>query len=233
MLNTTRAPHLSPDDWHDIIEAGGDPFATDLEGNSQPPINLPLPDLILLTRLAATFRNTDGLQKILQSRAVTIIVGLEPTPQLGKLLTGAVLPEGWTAQSRAPRSTSILVLQLPNNVLSAKELQHNLHCSAPMLLPFPHGEEVPHLLTMEGTGTNLLTLAELNADILIAVLSATHSATGRIDDDAVRAALPDDGKLAALDSAQLAVAFRANSCGNIGPSVAAPQLSRPRQHGKS
>lgn len=49
MLNTTRAPHLSPDDWHDIIEAGGDPFATDLEGNSQPPINLPLPDLLIVT----------------------------------------------------------------------------------------------------------------------------------------------------------------------------------------
>ncbi|GGB20513.1 hypothetical protein [Allosediminivita pacifica] len=94
MGSVSSAPHLSPEEWDAIAADGGDPLATATDGSTRPATPLPLRDVILLVRLAATFRTAESWEAGLQPGAMTVVVGLEPNLSLGKLLTGAMLPEG-------------------------------------------------------------------------------------------------------------------------------------------
>ena len=221
MTEAKPAPRFSQEEWNAIRAAGGDPFATDADGNSLPDVVLHVPDLILLTRLAATFLNEGGLQESLHPGAVTIIIGLEPSLGLGKLLSETTLPNSWTTFNRAPRTAALPVLQVPERAPSGNELERCLYRHAPILLPVEKREDIPPLLTSTECGTRVLTLAEMDPDILIATLVATHSATGRIDEDAVRSALPSDAALAAVEPEQLAVAFRARTAGGVADRIRA------------
>ncbi|OLS51850.1 hypothetical protein BV392_07415 [Rhodovulum sulfidophilum] len=128
MGRVSSASHLPPEEWDAIAADGGDPFATAANGSTRAAIPLPLRDVIL----AATFRNAEGWEACLQPGALTVVVGLEPTLSLGKLLTGAMLPNGWSTQSRAPRSAPHPVLQLPDRPVMEKELERLLHHPAPI-----------------------------------------------------------------------------------------------------
>ncbi|MGO1911055.1 MAG: hypothetical protein ACTH02_04500, partial [Corynebacterium sp.] len=64
------------------------------------------------------------------------------------------------------------------------------------------------------------TYAPLSVEILIAALRATHSATGRIDETAVRTALPNDAALSDLDALSLSLAMRAPSAKAVAERIA-------------
>ncbi|SEO16899.1 ATP-dependent Zn proteases [Paracoccus alcaliphilus] len=74
-----------------------------------------------------------------------------------------------------------------------------------------------------------LKFAPLDTEILIMALRATHSATGRIDEVAVRAALPNDATLAELDALALTMAMRAPVAKTVAEQIttmtAGPQRS--------
>lgn len=227
MGRVSSAPHLPQDEWEAIVAGGGDPFATAQDGSTRSAIPLPLRDVILLARLAATFRTTEGWEAVLQPGAVTMVVGLEPTLSLGKLLTAAMLPNGWAIQSRAPRSAPHPVLQVPDRTVSEKELERLLHHPAPILLPVAKQEHLPTLVGTGETGARILTLKKLNADILLFALSVNHSATGRIDVDSVRAILPDDESLASLEAGHLAMACRAPTAREVAERISVMTRKAP------
>lgn len=147
------------------------------------------------------------------------MAGLEPTLSLGKLLTDAMLPEGSSTQSRAPRSTPHPVLQLPDRPVSEKELEHLLHHPAPILLPVERQEHLPALVGTGETGARVMVLEKVNADILLFALSVSHSATGGIDEESVRPTLPDDENLASLEAGQLAMACRAPTAQEVAKRI--------------
>ncbi|MAC78371.1 MAG: hypothetical protein CML66_09940 [Rhodobacteraceae bacterium] len=227
MARVSSAPHLPQDEWHAIAADGGDPFATAQDGSTRSAIPLPLRDVILLARLAATFRTAEGWEASLQPGALTILVGLEPTLSFGKLLTAAMLPEGWSTQSRAPRASPHPVLQLPDRPVMEKELERLLHHPAPILLPVAKQEHLPTLVGAGETGARILTLKELNADILLFALSVSHSATGRIDADSVRALLPNDECLASLEAGYLAMACRAPTAREVAERISVMTRKAP------
>lgn len=229
MARVSSAPHLPQDEWHAIAADGGDPFATAQDGSTRPAIPLPLRDVILLARLAATFRDAESWEASLQPGALTILVGLEPTLSLGKLLTGAMLPEGWSTQSRAPRASPHPVLQLPDRPVSDKELERLLHHPAPILLPVAKQEHLPSLVGSGETGARVLVLEEVNADILLFALSVSHSATGKIDADSVRAILPDDESLAGLEAGHLAMACRAPTAQEVAKRISLMTRTAPAE----
>ncbi|WP_420003054.1 AAA family ATPase [Arenibacterium sp. LLYu02] len=220
MLRATNAPHLPPEEWSAISAVGGDPFATSEDGSNRPSVALPQQDVILLARLAATFRNAENWEACLQSGALTIVVGLEPSFRLGQLLTGAMLPEGWSTHSRAPRSTLAQVLQLPDKPVMEKDFEQFLHNPAPILLPVQRQEHLPALLGTGETGARVFALQNLNADILLFALSISHSATGRVDEANVRTLLPADEYLATLEAGQLAFACRAPTARDVAERLA-------------
>ena len=235
MGRVSSAPHLSPEEWDAIAEDGGDPFATAQDGSTRPAIPLPLRDVILLARLAATFRTAETWEATLQPGALTVVVGLEPTLSLGKLLTAAMLPNGWAIQSRAPRSAPHPVLQLPDRPVMEKELERLLQHPAPILLPVAKQEHLPALVGAGETGERILFLEKVNADILLFALSVSHSATGRIDADSVRALLPNDESLATLEVGQLAMACRAPTAREVAERISlmtktAPAAEVAREH---
>lgn len=66
MGSVSSARHLPPEEWDAIVADGGDPFATAPDGSTRPAIPLPLSDVILLARLAATFRTAEHWEASLQ-----------------------------------------------------------------------------------------------------------------------------------------------------------------------
>lgn len=95
-----------------------------------------------------------------------------------------------------------------------------LHHPAPMLLPVQRREDLPVFFGIGETGARALTLEKLNADILLFALSITHSATGRIDEESVRALLPNDDLLEALEPGHLAMACRAPTAQKVAERIA-------------
>ncbi|MBL3596470.1 AAA family ATPase, partial [Rhodovulum sulfidophilum] len=232
MGRATRALHLPPEEWGAIAADGGDPFATAADGRTRAAIPLPLRDEILVARLAATFRNVEGWEARLQPGALTVVVGLEPALSLGKLLTGAMLPEGWSTHSQAPRSSPHPVLQLPDRPVKEKELERCIHHPAPILLPVGRQEHLPALFGTGETGARVLTLEELNADILLFALSISHSATGRVDEETIRTLLPDDELLASLEAGHLAMVCRALTARDVAERIALMTKAAPDSEGK-
>ncbi|WP_417818827.1 AAA family ATPase [Tritonibacter scottomollicae] len=229
MARVSSAPHLPQDEWHAIAADGGDPFATAQDGSTRPAIPLPLRDVILLARLAATFRDAESWEASLQPGALTILVGLEPSFSLGKLLTGAMLPEGWSTHSRAPKSASHPVLQLPDRPVVEKELERLLQHPAPILLPIAKQEHLPALVGSGETGGRVLVLEKVNADILLFALSVSHSATGRVDEESVRTLLPNDESLATLEAGQLAMACRAPTAQEVAKRISLMTRTAPAE----
>ncbi|RAP40342.1 hypothetical protein BYZ73_15430 [Rhodovulum viride] len=227
MGRVSSASHLPPEEWHAIAADGGDPFATAANGTTRAAIPLPLRDVILVARLAATFQNAEGWEACLQPGALTVVVGLEPTLSLGKLLTGDMLPNGWSTQSRAPRSAPHPVLQLPDRPVMEKELERLLHHPAPILLPVGRQEHLPASFGTGETRARVLVLEKVNADILLFALGVSHSATGRIDEESVRAMLPDDESLASLEAGNLAMACRAPAAQGVAKRISLMTKAAP------
>lgn len=240
-LNTSPcAQNISPEECEAIAEAGGDPTATASNGSPQPRILLPASKLIPLLRLAASIGSLEDRDAMLVPGAITVIEGIPGNliDAIKKLLPHA-LPQSWSlamSMGRLPREKPYLLVlgpELMNGKISdhaergfAAELASAIDMRVPILILLPDVATAPEVL--HHPPVQRRAFAPLSAEILITALRATHSATGRIDEAAVRVALPDDTLLSDLDALSLSLAMRAPTAKAVAERIAALTVKAPR-----
>ncbi|PTE19969.1 AAA family ATPase [Cereibacter changlensis JA139] len=225
--------HMPAEDWHAILDAGGDPYATSETGAVRPASPLPASRLLLALRLAATFGSTEGRDHALRHGGVTVIRRV-PAADLSSVqeVLANLLPEGWRVvvpeRNHHNRECSLLLAtpSLFTGELKGVDLFrfHRLitDCfegNLPMVILLPDTVDLPTDFPRHGYTD--LTLAPISADILLAQLAASHSATGRVNEAAIRQALPEDSVLATLPRLTVLLALRAPTA-----PAAARQLAR-------
>ncbi|ETX10240.1 hypothetical protein OCH239_22330, partial [Roseivivax halodurans JCM 10272] len=178
-----------------LREAGADGWALDATGSDQP-AHIIAPDRILMAlRLAATFTTEERfLADGLRPRALTVLDGVEPHALDGaaKTIGRLMLPQGWSAQLRAPHGGATKVLQvirpyeigtnrLPDHAYARaeSEIVTALALPHPVMVLLPAG--APLSASLRRVLPPALTLAPIDREILLALLAQTHSATGKID----------------------------------------------------
>ncbi|WP_128255386.1 AAA family ATPase [Falsirhodobacter deserti] len=227
------AQNISPEEHDAIADASGDPAATASDGTSQPRIRLPSGKLIPLLRLVASIGDIPDRDAMLASGAITVFerVPADLIHMLQKLLP-LLLPTGWSpamSLGRLPQDKPYLLVLNPepmNGKVSeraeaafADDLARAVDMRAPILILLP--EEAKGLTIPQQAPVQRRIFAPLSVDILIAALRATHSATGRIDEAAVRNVLTNDAALSNLDALSLSLAMRAPTAKAVAERVAA------------
>ncbi len=229
LLNAGYHVQHLPDALRDAIaQAGDDPAATDEHGRNQPAVRLPTRKLLLLIRLAASFVSASALAARLKDGAITVIEGV-PEGDLDLLQDALrhLLPQGWSlgtnarAQAKANYLCSIALQGLEGSAMTHglnANIASVIDLAMPILIALPPMATRPPMLTPDTTHT--LQLAPITPDVLIALMRATHSATGRIDELAVRAALPEEAHLAKADPTRIALALRAPTARKVAERLA-------------
>ncbi|WP_323716418.1 AAA family ATPase [Paracoccus aminovorans] len=236
------AQNVSVEEYDAIQEAGGDPAATDANGASQPRIRLPASKLIPLLRLAATIGATQDRDAMLAPGAITVITGVpdDILDQLKKLLIN-ILPANWsvaTSLKYGTQNQDCLITLNPDvsdgkisryaQIAFDRDLVVAIDRQAPLLVLLPIAAAAAAPAALANPLIRRLEFAPLSAEVLIMALRATHSATGRIDEAAVRAALPNDATLAELDALALTLAMRAPTAKAVAERIAALTVKAPR-----
>ncbi|WP_323715973.1 AAA family ATPase [Paracoccus aminovorans] len=233
-LNTSpAAQNVSPEEHGAIADAGGDPDATAANGVSHPRIRLPAGKLLPLLRLAASIGSLKDRDAMLVPGAITVIEGIPGSliDTLKKLLPHA-LPAGWSlamSMGRLPREKPYLLVlgpELMNGKISEhaergfkEDLATAIDMRSPILVLLPEIAKAPAVL--HHPPVKRRTFVPLSVEIMITALRTTHSATGRIDEAAVRVALPDDTLLSELDALSLGLAMRAPTAKAVAERLAA------------
>lgn len=227
------AQNVSPEEHDAIQEAGGDPAATASDGTSQPRVRLPSGKLIPLLRLVASIGNLADRDAMLALGAITVIerVPADLIHMLQKLLP-LLLPTGWSpamSLGRLPQDKPYVLVLNPepmNGKISERaeaaftgDLARAVDMRAPILVLLPEEAKGPAL--PQQPPIQRRTYTPLSVDILIAALRATHSATGRIDEAAVRAVLGNDAALMDVDALSLSLAMRAPTAKAVAERIAA------------
>jgi MoxR-like ATPase len=158
---------------------------------------------------------------LLSPTAVTVISGIDDAALLRRTLRRGYLPSGWRAAERAGETDArpALLVIAPDLVSCrltpagaawfATMIEGALDAREPVLITLPDHVRLPQ--DVSAILPPPAALPNIDEDIVIALLRHTHSATGRIDEAAVRRALPDDRALARLSRAQLQIALRADT----------------------
>lgn len=224
------AQDVSPEEHDAIADAGDDPTAN---STSQPRIRLPSGKLIPMLRLVASIGDIPDRDAMLAPGAITMIerVPSDLISTIQKLLPHA-LPISWTlamSPGRLPKDVRYLMVLNPepmNGKISERaeaaftaDLARAIDMRAPILVLLP--EEAKGLAISRQAPVHRRIFAPLSVDILIAALCATHSATGRIDEVGVRAALPGDAALSELDALSLSLAMRSPTARDVAEQIAA------------
>ncbi|KIC33882.1 hypothetical protein RA25_06240 [Leisingera sp. ANG-S5] len=215
------ARHLPPELWEALEQEGADPYACDNTGRWLPGTDLPADKLLLLLRIAAAFGSPAAVDAQLARGAVLILRNVPASgfSSVENLLNHALLPPGWQAydarrQVQLPQRVTLAVPSVRDDEIEQRhfdELQDliikGLAHSQPLWICLPDEMALPALLVAEHC--HQLTVPQVDADFLIALLRQTHSRTGRIDEAAARAALPPNGQLQELSTPALSFALRA------------------------
>ncbi|WP_237763515.1 AAA family ATPase [Falsirhodobacter sp. alg1] len=227
------AQNICPEDYDAVQEAGGDPAATASDGTWQPRIRLPSGKLIPLLRLVASIGDIPDRDAMLAPGAITMI-GRVPGDEIHMLqkLLPLLVPAGWSlamSLGRLPKDKPHMLVLNPEpmngrvteRAMSAftDDLARAVDMRAPILVLLP--EESKGLPIPQQAPIQKRTYAPLSVDILIAALRATHSATGRIDEAAVRAVLANDAALMDVDALSLSLAMRAPTAKAVAERIAA------------
>lgn len=213
---------LPPDLRDELIADEVDPEAIDTTTWAHRPAVWISPQRLLLTiRLAALFGSRERLNASLSPTAVTVISGVDDAALLRRTLRRGYLPSGWRAAERAGETDArpALLVIAPDLVSGrltpagaawfATTIEGALDAREPVLITLPDHVRLPQ--DVSAILPPPAALPNIDEDILIALLRHTHSATGRIDETAVRSALPDNKTLARLSRAQLQIALRADT----------------------
>lgn len=233
--SSPSAQNISPNEYEAVAEAGDDPAATAANGASQPRIRLLASKLIPLLRLMATIGPVEDRDAMLAPGAITVITGVpdDMLDQLKKLLTN-ILPANWsvaTSPKYGTQSQDGLITLNPDvsdckisryaHTALERDLAATVQRQTPLLVPLPIAAAAAAPALLANPLVTRKEFAPLDAEILIMELRATHSATSRIDEMAVRAALPNDATLAELDTLALSVAMRAPRTKAVAQQIAA------------
>jgi cell division protease FtsH len=209
-----------------VLDAGGDPLAVDADGRDRPQVHVPATDLALMFRLCATIGSPDCIAGIMAPGAASLIETGENTGGMSLsdvrlMLAATILPEGAQVVSPArigdPRcSPDLCVVEI--NSEDWKKARVTQETTQVLI----RGFEAPHpllILTEDHTAVpgdirralpEPLRLAPLSRDIVMALIAASCSATGKID-PCIYEALPPDRDLAGLPEASLMFALRAGA----------------------
>lgn len=224
---------MPPEESDAIAAAGGDPAATAEDGTHAPRIRLPARKLIGLVQLSASIGPLADRNAMLAPGAISVIEGIpDDLLDLFKSLLRYLLPEGWASvtSALASRPGTPYLITLNPEVLDgkvskfaqlafSKGLSRAIDARAPILLLLPKVAAMPDAL--KSKAVQHMDCAPLSLDVLIAALRATHSATGRIDEAAVRAALPADIDLSDLDPVAISLAMRAPTARAVAEQLSA------------
>ncbi|WP_240547657.1 AAA family ATPase [Paracoccus sp. J56] len=234
------AQNISPEEHDAIADAGGDPAATAANGTSQPRIRLPAGKLFPLLRLAASIGSIPDRNAMLVPGAITVIARVpgDLIDQINRLMSH-LLPQDMSvalSPGRLPKGQPYVLLLSPdisNNKVSeravsafAADLARAVDMRAPIVILWPDEAAVPAML--QQAPIQRRAFAPLSAEILMTALRATHSATGRIDETAVRTALPNDAALSDLEPLALSLAMRAPSAKAVAERIVTLTNKAPR-----
>ncbi|MBY6069630.1 AAA family ATPase [Leisingera aquaemixtae] len=238
--------HLPPELWEALEQEGADPYACDDTGQWLPGTDLPADKLLLLLRIAAALGSPAAVDAQLSRGAVLILRNVPASgfSSVENLLNHALLPPGWQAYDarRQVQLPQRVTLAVPSARDGAIEQQHidelqdliikGLAHSQPLWICLPDEMALPAPLVAEHC--HQLTVPQVDADFLIALLRQTHSRTGRIDEAAARAALPPNGQLQELSTPALSFALRAPTAKKmaqrLSQALAAAAASPPEAH---
>ncbi|WP_241648443.1 AAA family ATPase [Paenirhodobacter populi] len=216
-----------------LRDDGGDPFAVSVTGTDAPAIPLPAGALLTVVRLAASF-GTDGIAAALRPGAVTVLRGGVPDDtELLRSMLAHLLPPGWqvknpvrgarvgpntlvfleTTRDSKGKLSELAVFELRRKIRAA------LDSATPVLIALPPDLDLPPALMPQALDQRRF--VPVGADILIAALCASHSATRRIDEEAVRRALPSEALLADLPMLGFAIAMQAKTARAVAERIAA------------
>ncbi|MCQ0093963.1 AAA family ATPase [Roseovarius sp. M141] len=216
------------DDQDALRAAGGDPLAVDNQGRDRPAVHVPTSALSLMLRLCATIGTQARVKDIMAPGAVTLIeigpdTGGMSMTSVRSMLESTILPDEaqvWPAvllKDADPKVDGVPDLCV---VEIAIEDRDKLRIRGAALQGVTRALDAPYpVLILAETLAQLpedlrralpdpLQLAPLSRDILMAMIAATSSATGKIDPELFDA-LPQDRALARLSDASLTLALRA------------------------
>ena len=227
-------PHLPHDLADELRAAGADAEARLITGESRPAAPLPAVELSLAIRLAALFGSAKALQPLLQPGAISFITGLYgPEIEVAEqVLRHGILPPDMRIADTAhkPSDKTALLLLYPSLTDKAVtkytltrflgEIDDAIDTALPILALLPEASDLPDTPRNQSFAT-FLALPPLSTDVMITHLCHSHSATGRIDEASVRAALPGDDQLADLPTAALRLALRAPTAFDVATRIAA------------
>lgn len=222
LLDAGAVSRMPPDLRDDLLETGADPEAIDLAtGQHRPAIWIGPQRLLLAIQLAVVLATEDSFRDWLLPGAVTVLSGITDIDLLRKTTQRAFLPATWRAsvlQLDSGGEPTLLIVAPDRSVgrmtsgaatRFSEGIGNAMEAEGPVLIALAAETDLPP--DMEAMLPAPVCLPALGADILITLLRHTHSATGRIDETAVRAALPSDAILAEISRASLLLALRAET----------------------
>ena len=234
------AATLTPEEIVAMVDRGEDPHAIDsATGLARPPYAVDARQVLLLARICATFCDQDGIDRCLgDGGAVAILCADEAEmAALAEVIRVAVRATPMKIGTRRPLPP--LRPQIVSLLPSASGARNSTPDQAVKGLSSPRPLVVlatdPAYLTGALAQLPVMTLAPVDAEVLLFTLREVATGTGQMDDDAVRAALPGDARLARLPTDSLLLAFRSPgpiaAAGRIAELVLTPPFAQATQDG--
>ncbi|SFL58727.1 ATP-dependent Zn proteases [Loktanella salsilacus] len=219
------AASLAPSEIAQQIAAGIDPFAINAEtGLSRPPYRVDAHQLVMLARLCAACGDQDGIDDIMGDGCTTAILCGDETEMttLAEVIRTAVRAAPMQFGDRRPLPPlRPQIVSLSASSASTRESSQDAAIKA-------FGAQHPvivlatdrTLLTGVLAHLPVMTLAPVDADIVLFILREAVTGTGQMSETAVRGALPGNGPLARLPADTLMLALRSS-----GPIQAARRIA--------
>ena len=216
------------------------PSETDEDADdSRDVTRLPTHRLSMAIRLAATIGSEANMQRYTESGAISLITGIPPA-QL-ELVIGLIRQQLFAPTRRmttepkhfGPEDTVILLapdtrgdeITATGQQAFHRQIGRALDRAGGLILLVPDITCLPPGL--QYGIPNTMRLAQLNREVLIAHLGHSHNATGCIDENALRDALPDDRLLATLPFTSLRLSLRAPTARAVAARIT--ELCAPMQ----
>ncbi|WP_281969129.1 AAA family ATPase [Roseovarius nanhaiticus] len=219
-------------DQLEVLDADGDPLTFDSDGRNRPAVHVPATDLAFLFRLCATIGSVEGAAAITKANAITVIETGENVDlsDVCLMLAATILPEDAKVVRALElgdpkRTPDLCVIEIgPDDRKKVRSTQkatealiRGLEAPCPVLIVTEDCAAIPD--DIRCALPDPLRLAPLSRDVVMAIIAAHSSATGKID-PRVFDALPDDVELGRLSEASLMLALRAST-----PKAIAARLS--------
>ncbi|MBS1301995.1 AAA family ATPase [Loktanella sp. SALINAS62] len=214
------------------LAEGDDPWAADsVTGTYRPPYPVETGTVLALAQLARTLGTQSAVDALLSDGAATVLV-CDSTAEANRLrdalMKGLRRPGARAGQplSQTPIRPDVVVLNTrtaTGHPLDLDRVEDKLADPAPLVILTPPGQTLPGALQT----LPVIHIARPCVETLTWTLRLTHSATGQIAADTLRAALPSDSALASLSMTTLDLALRQSGPLRVARKLA--DLARPQR----